>query len=103
MSWESFSTLVIWNHNVKEYLSARQAETGKLLKFWKYESGSMETRVTLTLVHLTATTGRVIKQGGIKLIHRILSIIFTELSKKKKTDKENTGSDFYILTVRNHF
>lgn len=72
---------------MKEPLSARQAETGKQLKFWKYESESMEPRVTLTLVHLTATTGRVIKQGGIKSIHRILNIIFTELSKKKQPRK----------------
>lgn len=44
---------------------------------------NLELRGTLTLAHLTATMGGVRKQGGIKLIRKILNIL-TDLSKKKR-------------------
>lgn len=53
----------------------------------------MELRGTLTLAHLTATMGGVRKQGGIKLIHKILNIL-TDLS-KNKTKKRDQG-DFWF-------
>lgn len=71
------------DHNMKEPLSSHQAEIGKWLHFGEYKGESMELRGTLTLTHLIAITGGVTKQGGVKLIHKILNTIFTDLSKKK--------------------
>lgn len=44
---------------------------------------SVELKDALTPAHLTATTGGMRKQGGIKSCQEILNTIFTDLSKKK--------------------